>query len=68
MSVFLGKVLIQNIKRSQNADLRIEVDGIINSESIFGDTSISVSKVIFTIPNLRDLLGNQLKLRMKKGS
>lgn len=63
----LGKALIQNIKRSQNADLRIEVDGIINSESIFGDTSISVSKVIFTIPNLRDLLGNPVKVKNEKG-
>lgn len=60
----LGKALIVNIKRT-DTDLRIEIDGIINSDSVFGDVSISVSKVVFTIPNLTDLLGNPLSLRMK---
>ncbi len=59
----LGKAQLLNYKHIQETNLRIEIGGIINSESVLGDKSISVSKVVFIIPNLTDLLGDPVKFK-----
>lgn len=64
----LGKAQLLNYRKTQKEDLIIEIDGIINSESILGDTSVSVSKALFIIPNLRDFSGDIIKLENENGS
>ncbi|MCP1381768.1 HEPN domain-containing protein [Runella salmonicolor] len=52
----VGKIFITNINTSdlnQNSFIR----GATNGKAIFGDSSIPVEKIIFSVPNLRDLDG-----------
>src|SRR5690242_7675932 len=39
----------------------ISITGVINHPAIVGDKSILVSRIVFSIPNLRDFRGNQVK-------
>ncbi|MCW3806832.1 hypothetical protein [Plebeiibacterium marinum] len=59
-----GKALLQNISIGQNPN----ISGSLHSESVLGDKTISVTKVNFAIPNLKDFLGSSVKSENKEGS
>lgn len=48
-----GETILTNIKTTEN----IEISGQMNGFAVLGDKSIPISKITFSIPNLRDFYG-----------
>lgn len=58
-----GKAYITNTTFANQLELSGQVHGL----SVIGDRTIPISKITFSIPNLRDFFGLPIKLKNKKG-
>jgi hypothetical protein len=65
--VNIGEFFITNTEiKSSSKDIFIK--GIFTKNLLFGDKSINVEKVFFTIPNLKSFFGNTVRFNNNKGS
>ncbi|WP_282017762.1 hypothetical protein [Salegentibacter mishustinae] len=57
------KVLIDDLELGEGfiTNIGSNIQGVLSSNAVYGDKSISVDKILFSVPNLREFMGNNIK-------
>jgi hypothetical protein len=64
------KIFIDNLEFGEGFITHIgsHIKGVISSYAVYGDKSISVDQVLFSVPNLREFMGNGIKSKIDSRS
>lgn len=61
LTIINGLEFGEGIVTNTNIGNKLSIKGILSGETVFGDRSVLVEKIVFSIPNLRDFHGMPIK-------